>query len=75
MKIEVELTENLKREIFRQCLVEQYKKITRRGHIHNDNITYETLTNNLKNLIYWNSNTFQFEEFLNSIGEKNTNEQ
>lgn len=71
MKIEIELTENQKAEIFRQCLVEQYKKITRMGDIHNDTITYESLTNNLKNLIYWNSSTFQFQEFLDSIKENN----
>ena len=69
MKIEITLTENQKAEVFRQCLVEQYKQITRRGHIHNDTITYESLTNNLKNLIYWNSSTLQFQEFLDSIKE------
>ena len=66
MKIEIELTEELKKEIFRQCLVEQYKTITDTiaDTIVYGSVTHEALTNYLKNLIYWNSTPSQFKEFL-----------
>jgi len=61
-------------EIYRQCLVEQYKNLSCRGETYDDTMSRETLLESLKNLIYWNSPKYLYKEFLDSIALEDSND-
>lgn len=70
MKIEIELSHMQKLEIYRHMLVNQYKDSMTFITTYDDNISKEALLESLKNLIYWNSPDFMYQEFLDSIKEE-----
>ena len=64
MKIDIELTEIQKYDILRELLEEQFEKTMELNETYDESMSKETLLESLKNLIYWNSTHFDYEQFL-----------
>ena len=64
MKIDIELTEMQKHDIIRELLEDQFANVWASQTTYDESISKETLLESLKNLIYWNSTHFDYEQFL-----------
>ena len=63
MKIDIELDEDQKVQLLRQLLEEQFEVISG-CNIFDDNMDKFTLSESLKNIIYWNSTEEQYKKFI-----------
>ena len=63
MKIDIDFNEDQKVQIIRQLLEEQFEVISG-CNIFDDNMDKFTLSESLKNIIYWNSTEEQYKKFI-----------
>ena len=63
MKIDIDFNEDQKVQIIRQLLEEQFEVISG-CNIFDDNMDKFTLSESLKNIIYWNSTEEQYKAFI-----------
>ena len=63
MKIDIELDEDQKVQLLRQLLEEQFEVISG-CNIFDDNKDKFTLSESLKDIIYWNSTEEQYKAFI-----------
>ena len=68
MKIDIDLNEDQKVQLLRQLLEEQFEVISG-CNIFDDNIDKFTLSESLKDIIYWNSTEEQYKEFISKYKE------
>ena len=68
MKIDIDFNEDQKVQIIRQLLEEQFEVISG-CNIFDDNMDKFTLSESLKNIIYWNSTEEEYKSFISKYRE------
>ena len=63
MKIDIDFNEDQKVQLLRQLLEDQFEVISG-CNIFDDNMDKFTLSESLKNIIYWNSTEEQYKAFI-----------